>query len=120
MTKGPILVVDDDPTIREILLVVLEEEGYAVQMAAHGLQALTQVEATPPRVIVVDLRMPVMDGWTFVREVRARGVSAPIIVVTAAQDADRCVEEIHPDCVLAKPFDLDTFLCTIERLSEAA
>ena len=119
MTKGPILVVDDDKFIRETLVAVLEDEGYGVQVAEHGAEALALMEAAPPRVVLLDLRMPVMDGWTFAREVRARGYTAPIIVLTAAQALPRETEHVEADAIMEKPFDIEELINQIEQLCAA-
>jgi two-component system response regulator MprA len=120
MAKGPVLVVDDDRTIRETLSEVLEDEGYRVQVAQDGAEALGLMESTAPRLIVLDLWMPVMDGWTFAREARARGYPGAIIVLTAAQNALRAADPIEADAILAKPFDLDDLIQHVARLCTKA
>jgi CheY-like chemotaxis protein len=111
------MVVDDDLFIREALLAIFQEEGYLVQVAEHGAQALALMEPIPPRVILLDLRMPVMDGWTFVREIRARGYRASLVVMTAAQDPFRWADELAADVIVPKPFDVDTLVQEVRRLS---
>ena len=102
-----ILVVDDDPDIREGLAEVLKSEGYSVRTAADGADALRQIRARRVDLIVLDLMMPVMDGWQFRRAQRHERAIAniPVIVVTAsgAQVADA-------DAVLRKPFELSDLL----------
>jgi CheY-like chemotaxis protein len=120
MTNGPILVVDDDEFIRDTLEVILAEEGYHVLVAEHGGQALKLIEAEPPKVILLDLRMPVMDGWTLVREIHSRGLFISIIVITAAQDAYRKADDIGADAILPKPFDLEELVREVNRLATAA
>jgi CheY-like chemotaxis protein len=114
--QEPILVVDDDPAIRTTIADILGLEGYAVETAANGVEALDAVERQSPSVIVLDMRMPVMDGWTFARELEARAIRLPIIVITAAQNARHWAEEIRADAYLPKPFDLNDLLETVERL----
>src|SRR5262249_10572570 len=77
---------------------------------------LDAVARQNPSVIVLDMRMPVMDGWTFARELEARAIRLPIIVITAAQNARHWAEEIRADAYLPKPFDLNDLLETVERL----
>lgn len=112
----PILVVDDDPAIRTTIADILGLEGYRVETAANGQEALEFLDRERPSVIVLDMRMPVMDGWTFARTLQKRGVSLPIVVITAAQNAQRWADEIGADAYLAKPFELTDLLDAVERL----
>lgn len=114
--EGPVLVVDDDPAIRTTIADILGLEGYRVETAANGQEALDFVGRERPSVVVLDMRMPVMDGWTFARELKDRGMRLPIVVITAAQNARRWAEEIGADAYLAKPFELTDLLETVERL----
>jgi two-component system chemotaxis response regulator CheY len=120
-TGSCVLVVDDDRVIRELVADVFDAEGYMVGRAANGAEALDWLDeqrragAAPPAVILLDMRMPVMDGWAFAREYRrAEGPRAPIVVMTAAADAAAYAAEIGADGVLAKPFGLSTLLATVE------
>src|SRR5918911_1882485 len=108
MTERPtVLVVDDDPDIRELVQLGLEDEGYRVVTAAHGQAALEQLGRVPIDLILLDMRMPVMDGWTFASVYRQQAAArVPIVVVTAAQDAARRSAEIAAEGHLAKPFGL--------------
>jgi CheY-like chemotaxis protein len=117
MTDSSILVVDDDLSIRHTVSEILEMEGYAVVTASDGAEALAMVEQSRPALVLLDMRMPVMDGWGFARAVQARGFQLPILVMTAAQDARRWAQEIGADGYLAKPFDLLDLLNAVERLS---
>ncbi len=117
VATGPVLVVDDDEAILEIVTTILEAEGYPVQTATNGAEALALVERARPSLVLLDMRMPVLDGWGFARELRARGVQLPILVMTAAQDARRWADEIGADGYLAKPFDLLHLLDAVQRLS---
>jgi len=113
-----ILVVDDDPDIRATVSEILDLEGCNVTAASNGLEALEQIETSPPCVVLLDMRMPVMDGWGVARELRARGVGIPIVVMTAAQDAGRWAREIAADAVLPKPFELDDLLDIVSRYAD--
>ncbi len=114
--QRPILVVDDDEIILSTLALCLEDEGYAVVAASNGKEALQRVEREHPRLILLDMKMPVMDGWAFAAAYRERpGPHAPIIVMTAAQDARSRPAEIAADGCLAKPFDLDRLLDLVRR-----
>lgn len=110
-----ILIVDDDHAIRITLTEVLSEEGYEVVTATNGVEGLAAVEAAAPAVVLLDMRMPVMDGWAFARALRERGLSPPLVVMTAAQEAARWAAEIGATSVLAKPFDLTELLLMVER-----
>jgi two-component system chemotaxis response regulator CheY len=116
VTDGPILVVDDDASILETVTAILEMEGYAVATAANGVEALRRVEEARPVLVLLDMRMPVLDGWGFVRVLNERGVQLPIVVMTAAQDARRWATEIGAAGFLAKPFELPDLLDTVARL----
>ena len=116
MAEAPILVVDDDESIRQTVSEILEVEGYRVAAAANGEEALARVEQSKPALVLLDMRMPVLDGWGFARVLRERGIRLPILVMTAAQNARSWAEEIGADGYVAKPFDLDELLSKVERL----
>lgn len=114
--QRPILVVDDDEIILSTLALFLADEGYAVVAASNGKEALEHAERQHPRLILLDMKMPVMDGWAFAVAYRGRpGPHAPIIVMTAARDARSRAAEIAADGFLAKPFDLDRLLDLVRR-----
>lgn len=111
-----ILVVEDDEAILSTIELVLSEEGYEVLTATHGAAALDVIARCSPGLILLDMKMPVMDGWTFAREYRARpGPRAPVVVVTAARDAAERAHEVEGDGYVAKPFDIDTLLGVVAR-----
>lgn len=113
-----VLVVDDDETISEFVEWVLVEEGHEVAKAANGALALAALERMQPDVILLDMRMPVMDGWEFARAYRQDGYAqVPIVVMTAAQDAAKRAGEIGANAYLAKPFDLDDLIATVTRVA---
>ena len=112
----PILVVDDDPTILATVSETLDLEGYPVVTATNGAEALEAVERERPWVVLLDMRMPILDGWGFVRAIRERGISLTVVVMTAASDARRWAREIGAQGVLAKPFELDDLLAAVQRV----
>lgn len=116
MSNAPILVVDDDPSILATVSEILDLEGYPVQTAVNGAEALRVVERMPPSLVLLDMRMPVMDGWDFAGALRQRGLHPPILVMTAAQNAARWAAEIGAAGYVAKPFELDDLLTAVERL----
>jgi DNA-binding response OmpR family regulator len=110
------LIVDDDPDIAELVRMALTDEGYEVVLAPNGAAALAAWNVQPFDIILLDMRMPVMDGWTFARTYRELpGPHAPVIVVTAARDASERAAEISADGFLAKPFSLDELFDTVSR-----
>ena len=113
-TPPTIIVVDDEYDIREMIAEALVLDGYCVHTARNGKVALGQARLNRPDLIVLDLMMPVMNGWQFLEAQQEDPDLAdiPIVVVTAALDAQ--VEGAA--MLLRKPFDLDTLLKAVARL----
>ena len=118
--SGPVLVVDDDPAIREAVRDVLEGEGIRVDTATDGADALAKVLEETPRLVLLDMRMPVMDGWGFARALQDRGLALPVVVMTAAADARRWAQEIGALGVVPKPFAVAELVSAVERYSAPA
>lgn len=116
----PILVVDDDPALLEIVTLVLTVEGYAVITARNGVEALTQIESARPAVVLLDMRMPVCNGWEFARRLHQRGIALPIVAMTAARDGQEWAEEIGAAGYVPKPFDIGDLLTTVEQAAKSA
>jgi CheY-like chemotaxis protein len=115
------LVVDDDEDILYSIDMALSDEGYEVLTASDGAEALTVVQQHLPRVILLDMRMPVMDGWQFARAYhRSPGPHAPIVVVTAAREAAARAAEIGAEGVLPKPFRIEELLQMVGRYADRA
>ena len=113
-----ILVVEDDAPIREVVATVLEEEGYNVVSAASGAEGLRWLESNAADLVVLDMRMPIMDGWKFAEELRDRQVhNVPILVMTAAVDATQRAREIGAAATLSKPFDLSELIQMVAELT---
>ncbi len=113
---GDVLVVEDDADLASLLEMIVAEAGYPVRTASDGAQALEAVADRMPGLILLDMRMPVMNGWEFAREFRARhAAAAPIVVVTAAENARLRAAEIGANAWLAKPFDLDDIVSVVQR-----
>ncbi len=106
MAGETVLVVDDEAHIRDLARLYLEKEGYQVQAAVNGVEALAQVRQSPPALVVLDLMMPEMDGWEVCRHLRAAG-NLPILMLTARDDdIDKIVGlEMGADDYLTKPFN---------------
>jgi two-component system chemotaxis response regulator CheY len=120
-TAARVLVVEDEAEIREFVEMVLGSEGYRVTTAANGALALEQVGREPFDLILLDMRMPVMDGWSFARAYRSSlGPHAPIVVLTAARDAAERAAQIQAEGYLGKPFDLVDLLDLVARYTGRA
>lgn len=119
MSEPPrrLLVVEDDPDLSGLLTIILSDAGYRVRAAENGAVALARVAEEMPELILLDMRMPVMNGWEFAREFRARygRRAARILVVTAAENARNRAQEIDADGWIEKPFDLDAVLEAVAR-----
>lgn len=114
--QRPILVVEDDEAILRSVEEILADEGYVVAVASHGREALELIERTPPCLILLDMKMPVMDGWAFAAAYHeSHGPHAPILVLTAARDSAARAAEIAAAGYIAKPFDLEKLLDLVRR-----
>jgi two-component system, OmpR family, response regulator MprA len=113
-----ILIVDDEPAVREALRRSLVFEGYATETAEDGLDALEKVGAYDPELIVLDVLMPRMDGLTAARRLRATGVTVPVLMLTARDTVGDRVTGLDAgaDDYLVKPFELDELLARIRAL----
>jgi two-component system, chemotaxis family, chemotaxis protein CheY len=120
MDEAPILVIDDDAAILDTVSEILAFEGYPILTATNGAEGLRCVEQAQPALILLDMRMPIMDGWEFARILKDRGITLPIVVMTAAQDARQWAQEIGATAFLAKPFELLDLVNIVERLRGAA
>jgi CheY-like chemotaxis protein len=113
-----VLVVEDDADLRELMVLLLEGAGYQVMTARDGQAGLECVEQQMPAVILLDMKMPGMNGWQFASAFRSRyGHAAPLVVVTAAEDARKTAEEVGAEAHLGKPFELDDVLHLVAKHS---
>jgi DNA-binding response OmpR family regulator len=105
VSKGEILIVDDEPGIARLISMYLEREGFRTASARTGAEALEMVTANPPALVVLDIMLPDIDGWEICREIR-RTSDVPIIMLTAREgDEDKIVGlEIGADDYVTKPF----------------
>jgi two-component system response regulator MprA len=113
-----VLVVDDEPALRDALESSLAFEGYEVTTASDGLEALDAIAEKSPDLVLLDIMMPRMDGLTTVRRLRSRGDTVPVLMLTA-RDAvgDRVTGlDVGADDYLAKPFELDELLARVRAL----
>ena len=112
-----VLIIEDDPNIRELLQLYLEKDGYAVTQAADGSQGLEKFRAIKPDLVLLDVMMPVMDGWTVCKAIRAEG-STPVIMLTAKGETDDKVMGLKAgaDDYVTKPFEMKELLARIEAV----
>ena len=117
----PVLVVDDDRAIREILEEALADEGYEVDLAGDGVEAIDKVNHRRPELILLDWMMPRMDGEAFADELDRRGLrpAIPILILTAAGNAQQKAERIGAEGYVTKPFELPRLLDEVARLVPA-
>jgi CheY-like chemotaxis protein len=105
-----VLVVEDEAPIREFIVGVLTDAGYHVLSARDGAQALAQVQATPPALVITDLMMPHMNGAELCRRIKAAFPDATIPVIMMSAGGLQPLRASGADAVLAKPFDIEQLL----------
>lgn len=116
-----VLIVEDDASIRDITAMALRSAGHEVDVAASGREALEQIARAPVDVILLDIRMPLMDGAEFARRYRELAATpAPIIVLTAGRDVALAGRGLVAARYLEKPFDLDALLDAVDEVAGAA
>lgn len=119
-----VLVVDDESDLRQLAAGLLTRHGYDVVVARHGLEALEQLCDRCPDLVVLDLNMPVMDGWQFraaqQRLAEPQLVSIPVLLLTGVEDADAQAVKLNAAGVLKKPFDPNGLLDAVESALRAA
>lgn len=114
-----ILVVDDDPHIQELIRVILQKEGLVIEAAADGQAALSIMETEKVDLIILDIMMPNMDGWSFCREVRTYYSDAlPILMLTAKGETAQKVKGLGlgADDYMVKPFAADELVARVKVL----
>jgi len=116
-----VLVIEDDKNIRELLQLYLEKEGYAVTVAGDGEQGLSKYRSIKPDLVLLDVMMPVMDGWEVCRAIREEA-STPVIMLTAKSETDDKVAGLRAgaDDYITKPFEMKEVLARIEAVLRRA
>jgi DNA-binding response OmpR family regulator len=115
--EKPILLVEDDVGIQDLVRMTLEDEGYAVLVAGDGDDALEILKNTTPALILLDYMMPRMNGAQFIQEAVKQDLrdAIPLVLLTAANYAPSRAQEIGTDAYVGKPFDIAHLLLTIEH-----
>jgi DNA-binding response OmpR family regulator len=123
-TTSRILVVDDEPQVVWMLQFSLEAEGYQTLSARDGRAALDEVREHHPSVVLLDIMMPVMDGWAFLEELQAIPADErPRVIVVSARSSlrDRAkAAELGADAFVAKPFNVDDLLVVLHDIEQAS
>jgi DNA-binding response OmpR family regulator len=118
--RKTLIVVEDDPDIGLLLVRALEDDGYTVSLVADGETALAQIRRSRPDLVVLDLKLPRLDGFAVLRELRIDGTvpGMPVVVVSALSGLDSQTYALALGAVAAisKPFDLERFLETTRRI----
>lgn len=119
MSKKRVLVIDDDEEVISLVTTIAELEGYDVRSARNGAEALALLREGNyrPDLIILDLMMPVMDGWTFSREARRTETArdTPIVVLSGVHDLSRTIEGLPVNGFVAKPFEYDELVSWLGR-----
>lgn len=117
MPQNKIWVIDDDRTMRWVLEKTFKEEGFEVTSFEEAQSALDQLMLAPPDVILTDIRMPGIDGLTFLSKVKQSNPDLPVIIMTAHSDLESAVSSYQTGAFeyLPKPFDIDEALALVQR-----
>ena len=110
------MIVDDNPSIREIVVEALHAFGYPVVEAADGQEALDLAQISQPSLILLDLNLPVVSGFSVVEALREHGIAPPILLVTADPRAAQVALDEQVVGYLSKPLDLDTLIGAVTAL----
>lgn len=118
--KAKILVVEDDPDLRTILRLQLGAHDFEIAEAVNGAEGFAQVKQEAPDCVILDLMMPVMDGFGFLKRVRSilDLQDLPILILTASEDERNKIRgfQYQADAYMSKPYDLDALTAEVKRL----
>jgi len=115
LEEKPVLVVDDDPSIVNVISQALASEGYPVVGAANGAEALRSLSELRPSVVLLDMVMPIMDGWDFIEVSKSSGLDLPIVIMSAYRSAADWARATGALDYLPKPFDLAELTAKVAR-----
>ena len=121
--SGKVLIVDDEPTIRQILRIGLESEGFDTALACNAQEGMALVRSDPPALVILDLMMPQRDGWWFLRELQGFAGPRPAVIVLSAragQGERLLAHHLGVAEYMVKPFDLDEVILKVRRKVAAA
>lgn len=114
--EAPILVVEDDPQLRRMICWALEDEGFVVEAAGDGRQAVERTARVRPSLVVLDMTLPVLDGVGVARELRAiYSEPPPVLVMTADGRAAEKARRVGAYAYLTKPFDVDELVTLVRQ-----
>lgn len=119
MNKGPrILIVDDEPSIRELLTTSLRFAGFGVRAVSNGAQTISAVLEEEPDLIILDVMLPDMNGFSVTKRLRSAGYTAPILFLTAKDDTEDKIMglTVGGDDYVTKPFSLDEIVARIKAI----
>jgi DNA-binding response OmpR family regulator len=114
--KNNVLIVDDDASVRKALGRVLEEEGYAVTLAADGREALERFEAGPVNLLLLDIGLPIRNGWDTFERITSQAPAFPIIIITGKANQYDMAVAAGVGALMEKPLDVPKLLKTIQEL----
>jgi DNA-binding response OmpR family regulator len=121
--KPVILVVEDDPDLNKILALQLSSEGFSTVVADNGVEAFRVIQETQPDCIILDLMMPVMDGFSFLKRIRSLNHTAdvPVIILSASEDHRHKLKsrQFLADLFMNKPYDLQELTEEVRKLVQA-
>lgn len=118
MAKTRVLIVDDEPNIRDLLATSLRFAGFDIQTAANGTQAVEAVVESEPDIILLDVMLPDMNGFSVTKKLRSSGIQAPILFLTARDETEDKITglTVGGDDYLTKPFSLDEVVARIQAI----
>ena len=116
--EASIVVVDDEPSIRELLVASLHFAGFEVETAASGSEAVEVIERVNPNLIVMDVMLPDIDGFTVTRRIRQNGIKVPVLFLTARDDTQDKIMglTVGGDDYVTKPFSLEEVVARIRAI----
>ncbi len=117
-TKGVILIIDDEPDLREMLQFKFEAEGYTVDVASNGLEGLEKLKTMTPDLIILDMNMPKMGGLEFYNKICDNSLKPryPVLVLTARANLENLFKELAIDGFMTKPFDIDLLAKDVQSI----
>src|SRR6476469_772309 len=115
-----VLIVEDEQDLSDLLMDVLETEGHTARTAGNGLEALSRIKERRPQLILLDMMMPVMDGWQYIERLRANEewTNIPVVVMTAVYDMSSLERKTGAKAILTKPFDIELIVDAVDLYAD--